>query len=301
MATANSYTGPEDTPISGNAITDDTGAGADSDADGDSLTLDAASIGTFTTTAGGSITLAANGNFTYTPPANFNGTDTFDYTVSDTNGGTDTQTLSFNITPVNDDPVAGDDVGVTAEDTSLVVGSGSGLLDNDTDVDGDVLSVTAFSVAGEVGPFVLGVAYTIGGVGDVTINGDGSYSFVPVADFNGSVPQVTYNIEDGNGGTASSTLDITITPVNDDPVANPDTASGAEDGGTVAGDVLANDIDVDGDTISVVDFTVAGIPVTFPAGSTGCGSRRCAAAQRRRHVQLQSGSGLQRVRSAGDL
>ena len=86
----------------------------------------------------------------------------------------------------------------------------------------------------------LGVAYTIGGVGDVTVNGDGSYSFVPVADFNGSVPQITYTVsKTAMAAPTSAALDITVTPVNDDPVANPDTASGAEDGGTVAGDVLS--------------------------------------------------------------
>jgi hypothetical protein len=73
-AVANSYTTNEDTSVSGNVLTDDTGAGTDSDIDGDSIT---AVAGTFATVQGGTVTLAANGTFTYTPAANFNGSDSF--------------------------------------------------------------------------------------------------------------------------------------------------------------------------------------------------------------------------------
>jgi hypothetical protein len=79
-AVANSYTTNEDTSVSGNVLTDDTGAGTDFDIDGDSIT---AVAGTFATAQGGTVTLAANGTFTYTPAANFNGSDSFSYTITD--------------------------------------------------------------------------------------------------------------------------------------------------------------------------------------------------------------------------
>ena len=59
--------------------------------------------------------------------------------------------------------------------------------------------------------------------GDLTINADGSFTFTPATNFNGPVPQVTYTISDGSL-TDTATLDITINPVNDAPVANNDTA-----------------------------------------------------------------------------
>ena len=105
MAVDNAYTTNEDTGVTGNAITDDTGLGVDSDIEGDALTLDVTSVGTFATAQGGSINLIANGSFTYTPPFGFNGTDSFSYTITD-GALTDTATLTFNVTSVNDAPVA---------------------------------------------------------------------------------------------------------------------------------------------------------------------------------------------------
>ena len=96
--------------------------------------------------------------------------------------------------------------------------------------------------------------------GDLTINADGSFTFTPATNFNGPVPQVTYTISDG-ALTDTATLDITINPVNDAPVAVNDTASGNEDT-VVSGDVEANDTDVDGDTLTVTQFVVGASTVT---------------------------------------
>jgi VCBS repeat-containing protein len=101
-AVANSYTTNEDTSVSGNVLTDDTGAGTDFDIDGDSIT---AVAGTFATAQGGSVTLAANGTFTYTPAANFNGSDSFSYTITD-GTLTSTATVTLTVTDVNDLPTA---------------------------------------------------------------------------------------------------------------------------------------------------------------------------------------------------
>src|SRR5690606_38340461 len=132
-----SFTGEEDAAVTGNVLADN-GNGADSDADGDTLTVTPA---TLTTSEGGSVVLLENGDFTYTPAADFNGTDSFTYTVTDGNGGSDTATATLDIAPVNDVPVAADDVFILDEDTVL---SGNLLVDNgngaDSDVDGDNLS-----------------------------------------------------------------------------------------------------------------------------------------------------------------
>jgi VCBS repeat-containing protein len=101
-AVANTYTTNEDTSVSGNVLTDDTGAGTDFDIDGDSIT---AVAGTFATAQGGTVTLAANGTFTYTPAANFNGSDSFSYTITD-GTLTSTATVTLTVTDVNDVPTA---------------------------------------------------------------------------------------------------------------------------------------------------------------------------------------------------
>ena len=92
------------------------------------------------------------------------------------------------------------------EDVTLTVAAGTGLLANTTDVDGGAPSVTAFTVAGQAGPFVIGTAYTITNVGAITINANGSYSFAPASNYTGAIPVITYTVSDGAGGTDTSTL-----------------------------------------------------------------------------------------------
>ena len=82
------------------------------------------------------------------------------------------------------------------------------------------------------------------------MNGDGTLNYTPNLNFNGT-DTISYDIADGNGGTATGTLTITVTAVNDNPVANADTATTAEDVALNNINVLGNDTDVDGDTLSV--------------------------------------------------
>ena len=82
---------------------------------------------------------ADNARIDYTPAANFNGTDTITYTVSDGNGGTDTGTLTITVAAVNDAPVTVNDTASTNDNATL---SGIMLLDDDSDVDGDTLTLT---------------------------------------------------------------------------------------------------------------------------------------------------------------
>ena len=209
----------------------------DTDADGDPLSVVA---GTFATTQGGSITIAADGSYSYTPAANFNGIDTVDYTVTD-GSLTDVGTLTITVNPVNDAPVAVDDAVTAAEDT--VFNSTIELDANDTDIDGDLLSVVAGTFATTQG-------------GSITIAVDGSYSYTPAANFNG-IDTVDYTVTDGSL-TDVGTLTITVNAVNDAPVAVDDAVTATED--TVFNSVIeldANDTDIDGDPLSVVAGTFA--------------------------------------------
>ncbi len=109
-------------------------------------------------------------------------------------------------------PVAGNDVRTVLEDST---GNTGNVLINDSDPDGDSLAVTGFSFGGTTG--TVGQPVTITGVGQFTMAADGSYSFTPAANYAGPVPTVTYTIGDTRGGTATATLSISITAVNDAP------------------------------------------------------------------------------------
>ncbi|WP_217697922.1 Ig-like domain-containing protein, partial [Sinomonas mesophila] len=149
--------------------------GNDTDPDGDPLTA--------VLVAGpgnGTLTLNADGSFSYTPNANFNGTDTFTYKANDGTADSNTATVTITVTAANDAPTAVDDAYSTAEDTALVEPA-PGVLGNDTDPDGDPL--TAVLVAGP-------------GNGTLTLNADGSFSYTPNANFNGT-DTFTYKANDG--------------------------------------------------------------------------------------------------------
>jgi len=214
----------------------------------------------------GTVTINADGSYSFAPAADYAGAiPVITYTVSDGAGGSDTSTLTLTMIPVNDPPIDGNETNSVVEDTTLTVSAASGLLANTTDVDGGPPSVSAFAIAGETGPFVIGSAYLIDGVGSLTINADGSYSFVPVADYDGPVPVTTYTVSDGAGGTDTSTLTLMMVPVNDPPIANPDIGVTPEDT-TLTGNVLANDTDIDGGPLRVTQFTVDG--TTYITGQT---------------------------------
>ncbi|TNF56634.1 MAG: tandem-95 repeat protein, partial [Burkholderiales bacterium] len=170
----------EDTPVTIDVLANDT------DPDADPLTVTSA------VAPNGSVVINGDGTLTYTPNANFNGTDTITYTISDGNGGTSTATVTVTVNPVNDPPVASDDVLATRFNEAV---SGN-VLDNDSDVDGDPLTVVDFEVDGVT--YLAGDTATIPGVGTLLINPDGSFTFTPVTGYSGPVPAVTYTISDGS-------------------------------------------------------------------------------------------------------
>ena len=200
----------------------------DSDVEGDAFSITAVS---------GNATLNADGTITYRPVANANGADSFTYTVSD---GADSSVGTVNVTvnAVNDAPVVFADTLSTAEDTQITI-LAADLLSNDTDIDGDTLQIA-------------GVENTTGG--SVVLAADGlRIIFSPAADFSGKAG-FDYSVTDGNGGTASGRVTVLVAATNDTPGVNPDTITGTEDNALVISGayLLANDNDVDGDTLSIV-------------------------------------------------
>ncbi|HWU86734.1 MAG TPA: Ig-like domain-containing protein, partial [Kofleriaceae bacterium] len=227
VATDDTATTLEDTPlaIAGSVLTAN-----DTDPEGQTLTVTAVANATNGTVA------LAGGTVTFTPNANYNGAASFDYTVSD-GAATATGHVAVTVTPVNDPPVANADTATTPEDTQLQLPA-SALLANDTDVDGPSLSITAVGNPTH---------------GTVTLSG-GIVRFTPAANYNGPA-SFEYTLSDGATPplTATGVVSVTVTPVNDPPVAGNDTATTAEDTPLVisVATLLANDTDVDGPSLSI--------------------------------------------------
>ncbi|MEL7143213.1 MAG: Ig-like domain-containing protein [Cyanobacteria bacterium J06643_4] len=195
----------------------------DTDVDGDTLSVNAVSNG-----ANGVVSITGAGTVEYTPNVGFSGNDSFTYTVSD-GELTDVGTVSVVVDAVNNPPVAVVDA-ITGDEDTMIVGN---VLTNDTDADGDALTVTLASDPAN---------------GSVTLNADGSFEYMPNAEFNGD-DSFTYTVSDGELNN-TGTVNITVEAVNDAPVAVGDEGSTLE-GQTVSINVLGNDIDVDGDLLGV--------------------------------------------------
>ncbi len=145
-------------------------------------------------TGNGTVTINTDGTLAYDPAANWSGTESFSYTVSDANGATSTANVQVNVTPVNDAPVANNNSYSVDGSSSY---SGSGLLTNDFDPDGDSLTVVDFDGVSANG-------------GAVTVNTNGTFSYAAAEGFSGS-DSFTYTISDGNGGTDTATVSLSVT------------------------------------------------------------------------------------------
>lgn len=140
-------------------------------------------------------------------------------------------------------PVAVADQASTRENTAVVVN----VLANDTDADGDSLTITQ----------------AVSGFGTVTILADQKLSYLPNTDFTG-VDKVIYSVTDGKGGTASSELVIDVFS-NSAPVAVNDVAA-TNDKTAIVIAVLTNDTDVDGNSLTVASATAVQGTVSIEAG-----------------------------------
>ena len=205
----------------------------DTDIDGDALTVTGASVPSH-----GTATVLPDGSITYAPNLGYNGSDGFDYTVSDGNGGSDVGHVAVTVAASSTPPNAVDDAAGVNEDGSVDVA----VLANDSDPNGGGLTVTS------VGAAAHGIA---------TLNGNGTVHYVPAANYNGA-DSFGYSIRDSIGFTDSATVSVTVSPVNDPPTAAGDTASLNEDTSTAI-NVVANDTDVDGDTLTPI--AIGGSPV----------------------------------------
>ena len=177
----------------------------------------------------GTTTVLPNQTIDYNPTLNFNGVDTISYTVNDDLGGSSSTTVSLTIVAQNDAPVAVDDTSSTDEDTLVAIN----VLANDSDIDGDTLSIDAAQANS----------------GTVTVNADNSLSYTPISNFNGA-DTISYTLIDVGGLTVSASVAVTVNPVNDSPIALSSTATTTEDV-AISIVVLANDSDIDGDALTV--------------------------------------------------
>ena len=148
-------------------------------------------------------------------------------------------TVTLTITPVNDAPVAVNDSYTSAEDTVLTVPAAGVLAQRQRTWTSDALSAI---LVHRPGPRDARLS-----------KANGSFTYTPAADYNGS-DTFTYKANDGTLDSNIATVALTVTPVNDAPVAVKDTYTTAED--TVltvpAAGVLGNDTDADGDALSAV-------------------------------------------------
>ncbi|HHF2978249.1 TPA: tandem-95 repeat protein, partial [Vibrio diabolicus] len=176
----------EDTPTIINVLGNDTFEGDDK----------VVSLDTSKGPANGTVSVNPDGSVTYTPNDNYHGTDSFTYIV--TSGGVlESTTVNVDVTPVNDAPMAKDDTATTQEDTAVTID----VLPNDTDVDGDKLSIESASLPKEQGTVEV-------------VNG--KLVFTPAENFNGDA-EITYTITDGVL-TDQATVNVTVNAVNDAPV-----------------------------------------------------------------------------------
>ena len=188
----------------------------------------------------GTLTLNSDGSFTYTPNANFSGTDIFTYVADDGISSSNIATVTITVNNVDDDPpVAVDDTPTADEDVPLNID----VLGNDSDPDGDTLSILSVTVPDQ---------------GGAVVNNGTDVTYTPASDFYG-VETFSYTVTDGTAGDErSATVTVTVNSINDDPVANDDTAATDEDT-AVTINVLENDTDVDtGDTLTVTSVTQPG-------------------------------------------
>ena len=217
------------------------------------------------------------------PTANESGSPytTFEFSVNDGDADSaSSYTMTINVTATNDNPVADNETNTATEGTTTTVTDGtSDILYGDTDTEGDTLEISGIRTGTESGSGTFGAIATAltGTYGSLTVNSDGTYSYTP-NDVLGSgetgIDYFTYTVSDGNGGTDTGQLTITVTGANDAPVGVNDSNTidiAATSTLTVTNDsekdVLTNDTDPDSNDTSIVTEIRTGS--TEGAGTAG--------------------------------
>ncbi len=219
VATNDTATLSEDSTLTVDVLANDTGTG------NTPLTLVVETAPTH-----GSAVVQSDNRVLYTPQANYNGPDSFTYRITDADLDTVTATVALTITPANDLPVAVADQATTAEDVSVrivVQGNDTGAVD---------LPVTV-------------TVFTNPVRGTTIVEADGAITYAPNANYAGT-DTFTYRLSDAQADQSDAVVTVTVTPVNDNPVAMGDAAS-TRAGASITIDVAANDTDVDGDVLTV--------------------------------------------------
>jgi len=210
--------------------------------------IDGGELSSVVQPANGVVAFWSDGTVIYQPNDDFSGTDTFTYNITDEDGEIVTATVTMTVDPENDQPIAVTDITTTDEDQAVTMD----LLANDSDVDGDALSIT------QIDGQDISAGQTIAlsdGSGDVTLNADGTVTYDPAENLNGEV-NFEYTISDGQGGSDTATATVNIDEVNDGPVAVDDAFGASEDNAVTfsISDLLGNDSDVDSAGLSIAQI-----------------------------------------------
>jgi VCBS repeat-containing protein len=214
--------------------------GNDGDVEG---SVDPASIVITSAPTHGTVSVNANGTVSYQHDGSETAADSFSYTVKDAQGLVSAPVnVSVSVTGVNDLPV----VDTGSANFDVATGAYSHSTNEDTPVSGQVVASDA-----DGNP----LSYTAGTApahGSVTVNPDGTWTYTPGSNFNGS-DSFTVTISDGQGGISIATVNVGVTAVNDAPVANNDSLSTTEDTAVTytAAQLLGNDTDIDSATLSI--------------------------------------------------
>ncbi len=196
-----------------------------------------------TNSSNGSAVLNPDGSYTYTPNPGFYGLDSFTYQLCDAQIDCATATV---IITVNSVPTANNDVATVSEDTLL-----SGTVAGNDIPSADVPNVWAL--------------LTPATHGSVTFNPNGTYTYQPNTNYNGT-DTFSYRLCDADGDCSTAVVTISVTAVNDPPVATDDSASTPEDV-PVTIDPLANDSDPDGDPLTISDASTTNGTVVIVGGT----------------------------------
>jgi VCBS repeat-containing protein len=182
----------------------------------------------------GTLILNSNGTFTYQPNQDFASTDSFTYVANNGTHNSNEATVTLFVNSINDTPIALGDSYSIVEDTLLDIVA-SGILDNDFDVDGDVIT---------------SILDTTTNHGILILNSDGSFTYTPNLNFNDS-DFFTYHVNDGSLDSDIVTVEITVTSDNDVPVAQDDLAE-THQNVPIRIDVLENDSDTEDDSLNIL-------------------------------------------------